>query len=167
MNTLKISALFLLFFSNSDAFGIDKLGRSHFQTALNLENKIADMIDKALYRQDHKQESEREWNKKNKKVIEPEIPSDFTFAGPLVEDSENFMIKRKDKRLADANPQAYCADRCVSTGNCDVYEDMFHMSPKEVMEFCTECVLSEDEEPCDVPEAMLEDKNDLENTIRP
>ena len=63
---------------------------------------------------------------------------------------------RKDRRLARTDPMRYCADRCVSTGNCQVYEDMFELSEKEVRKFCEECVLSEDEEPCDVPEKFLE-----------
>jgi hypothetical protein len=33
---------------------------------------------------------------------------------------------------------------------------MFELSEKEVRKFCEECVLSEDEEPCDVPEKFLE-----------
>jgi hypothetical protein len=63
---------------------------------------------------------------------------------------------RKDRRLARTDPMRYCADRCVSTGNCQVWEDMFELSEKEVRKFCEECVLSEDEEPCDVPEKFLE-----------
>ena len=112
-----------------------------------------------MYRLSHIRESRRESDKKYRKVagIEKEIPVNYDFSNPLIEDSENIVIKRKDKRLAKSNPQAYCADRCVSTGNCDVYEDLFNMSPQEVIAFCTECVLSEEEEPCDVPEAMLED----------
>lgn len=62
------------------------------------------------------------------------------------EDSSNFIIKRKDQRMAKDDPQRYCADRCVSTGNCDVFEDLYQMSAIEVMEFCTDCVLSEEEE---------------------
>ena len=96
-------------------------------------------------------------NEKRKKNAEVEVPEDFVFAGPLVDDSQNLVMKRRDKRLAEKDPQAYCADRCVSTGNCDVYEDLFHMSPKQVMEFCTDCVLSLEEDPCDVPDALFED----------
>ncbi|KAL7537367.1 hypothetical protein ACHAWF_005738 [Thalassiosira exigua] len=59
--------------------------------------------------------------------------------------------------MAADDPARYCADRCVTTGNCDVFEDMFEMDPREVMAFCTECVLSEDEEPCDVPANLLRD----------
>ena len=34
---------------------------------------------------------------------------------------------------------------------------MFDLGPSEVIKFCTECVLSEDEEPCDVPESVYGD----------
>lgn len=157
MNTFKISTYLMILFSGSDAFGTGMLRHSRFQTSLNLEDNIAEMIDQESYRLNHIQDSRKELDKKYRKVsgIENKVPDNYD--RPLVEDSENLVILRRDKRLADSNPQAYCADRCVSTGNCDVYEDLFNMSPKEVMTFCTECVLSEDEDPCDVPEAMLED----------
>jgi hypothetical protein len=58
--------------------------------------------------------------------------------------------------MAREDPARYCADRCVSTGNCQVWEDMFELSAKEVMAFCEGCVLSEDEEPCDIPEKFIE-----------
>jgi len=32
----------------------------------------------------------------------------------------------------------------------------FEFSPEEVMEFCNDCVLSEDEEPCDIPDAFYD-----------
>lgn len=32
--------------------------------------------------------------------------------------------------------------------------DFFELSPKEVLKFCEECVLSEEEEPCEVPESV-------------
>jgi len=66
-------------------------------------------------------------------------------------------LRRKDKRMAENDPMRYCADRCVATGNCDVFEDMFEMGPDEVIKFCKECVLSEDEEPCDIPETIFRD----------
>jgi len=35
------------------------------------------------------------------------------------------------------------------------------MDPREVIKFCNECVLSEDEEPCDIPESIFaSDYND-------
>eukprot|EP00979_Chaetoceros_neogracilis_P016450 scaffold8032_cov265-Chaetoceros_neogracile.AAC.11 len=58
--------------------------------------------------------------------------------------------------MARMNPEKYCADRCISTGYCDVYEDMLEMSAEDVIQFCEECVLSDNEEPCNIPEKMLE-----------
>ena len=34
------------------------------------------------------------------------------------------------------------------------------MGPNEVMKFCKECVLSEDEEPCDIPETVFGSSED-------
>lgn len=36
----------------------------------------------------------------------------------------------------------------------------FDFTPQQVMQFCKECVLSEDEEPCDIPDALLKDEYD-------
>ncbi len=33
--------------------------------------------------------------------------------------------------------------------------------PMEVIKFCKECVLSEDEEPCDVPANLFDDDDDV------
>jgi hypothetical protein len=35
--------------------------------------------------------------------------------------------RRKDERMADRDPMRYCADRCVTLGYCDVFEDMFDL----------------------------------------
>lgn len=72
------------------------------------------------------------------------------------DDAVDILRMRKDQRLAEKNPESYCADRCLSTGNCEVFEDFFELSALEVVKFCTDCVLSEDDEPCDIPEAALE-----------
>ena len=102
----------------------------------------------------HKQEIAAQFTMKNKQVLDAILPSDYV----ANEDFETLTpsLKFKDNKMALNNPQQYCADRCVSTGNCDVFEDMYHLSATEVLEFCTECVLSEEEEPCDVPDAMFD-----------
>jgi len=121
----------------------------------NLNDNI-DRIDKELYRQNHMHEFEKEWNDKTHAIVEQTLSREMNL------ESESFMTddtprqKAKDKRLAKNDPQRYCADRCVSTGNCDVYEDIYKMSAEQVISFCEECVLSDEEEPCDVPEAMFE-----------
>ena len=37
------------------------------------------------------------------------------------------------------------------------------MDPREVVEFCSECVLSEDEEPCDIPENVFSEEDDTDH----
>jgi hypothetical protein len=127
-------------------------------------------IDRALYYQHHKKEMENKWEEKNLKVLEPTLPQNYDagdyFNAMNSDDSEDKMIqKRKDKRLAIKNPERYCADRCMTTGSCEIFEEMFDMSPQQVMEFCEECVLSEDEDPCAVPPKFLEGNVDM--SMRP
>jgi hypothetical protein len=111
-------------------------------------------IDQALYKQSHKKEIEDQFQKKQQAVAEVSIPQGFDFDESDIMENISHIQQRRDRLLAKRNPQAYCADRCVATGNCDVFEDIFKFSPQEVMAFCEECVLSEDEEPCDVPDSF-------------
>ena len=94
-------------------------------------------------------EKEREFQRRNAQYKPENLPASFDGEAMISETSPRQL--RKDKKMAKADPQAYCAERCVSTGNCDVYEDVFDFSPEEVMAFCTDCVLSTQEEPCEVP----------------
>mmetsp|Transcript_3564 Transcript_3564/g.7309 ORF Transcript_3564/g.7309 Transcript_3564/m.7309 type:complete len:202 (-) Transcript_3564:1435-2040(-) len=151
-------------------------------TSLNLEDHIANMIDNELYRLNRKEEADEEWLEKQREWsrMEPKLPENFDFEeiidpnGSDSSDNDAAMsavpgfssgvnrsvsspLRRKDKRMAENDPMRYCADRCVATGNCDVFEDMFEMGPDEVIKFCKECVLSEDEEPCDIPETIFRD----------
>jgi hypothetical protein len=106
----------------------------------------------ALWRR-KEDEKRNSWKKE-----EPTLPEGFDF-NSVVEyaDAAKKIQMRKDKRMARDDPMRYCADRCVATGFCEVFEDMFEMGPKEVREFCLECVLSDGEEPCDLPEKFLDD----------
>jgi len=124
--------------------------------SLNRNIALSYRIDKELYRQKHKDEFEKEWIQKTHAIVEQTLKKEINLENDsfLMEDTPR--QKAKDKRLAKNDPQRYCADRCVATGNCDVYEDIYKMSPQEVVAFCEECVLSDDEEPCDVPEAMYD-----------
>lgn len=126
-----------------------------------------DRIDQELWRQGHKSEWEEQRNQRTAMVLEKDLPTGF-------EDDFNYMPEglsprqlKKDKLLARKDPATYCADRCVSTGNCEVFEDVFSLSPTDVMKFCTDCVLSEEEEPCDVPEAYLEDDQSYYKMMMP
>ena len=110
-----------------------------------------------MWRQTHTKEVEAAWQKKNAAVLEHKLPNSFDFDDHMMEDNISPRQLVKDRRLASKDPVAYCADRCVATGNCDVFEDVFKLSAKEVMEFCNDCVLSDGEEPCDVPASLLEE----------
>ena len=83
---------------------------------------------------------------------------DFNSAADFLptKDAINKIQMRKDRRMAREDPARYCADRCVATGNCQIWEDTFDMSAEEVQKFCKECVLSDEEEPCDVPQKFID-----------
>jgi hypothetical protein len=140
------------------------------------------MIDEELYRQGHRKEYEEEWMRKNRRAVLSQIETEgfqdvvFGESSDNIDgrsmtsmnlqsiDKEDFRQHRKDVMLAEKSPQQYCADRCVATGNCDVYEDMYDMTPQQVIAFCTECVLSEDEDAeCDLPAAFFNNIDDDDN----
>ncbi|KAL9186157.1 hypothetical protein ACHAXT_005395 [Thalassiosira profunda] len=133
---------------------------SRATTRLHLENHIAEMIDEEMERLKNLQFWRRQQDEKARKGREPSIPQGFDFNSPgdfqQNAGAAQKIQMRKDKRMARDDPARYCADRCVSTGNCQVWEEMFEMAPAEVQKFCKDCVLSEDEEPCDVPEKFIE-----------
>lgn len=131
------------------------------------------MIDRELMRlKDH-----AEWRRQQESAMlkrqREAVPAAFDYNSPVDFTSAssgalNKIQARKDKRMAREDPARYCADRCVATGQCSVWEDMFEMSEKEVQQFCKDCVLSDGEEPCDVPETFIENagKNSWER-VRP
>ena len=104
---------------------------------------------------------------KNRNQILHHLPSQ----GDMMEDDvQDFRQYAKDQKLAREDPQRYCADRCVATGNCDVYEDFFELGPEEVLAFCTDCVLSDDKEECVIPAAFYKygvDDDDVKNAFLP
>jgi len=175
------AACFLLSRSSGFADAFTSVGYRRKQpTRLFLEDWVADMIDGELYRQGHKQEFENEWMEKNRGAIMSRLQQAGGLAGVagqeggatnlMMDAEEDYRTRRKDVKMALSDPQKYCADRCLTTGNCDVYEDFFEMTPEKVMEFCEECVLSEGEEPCDVPDAFYDLYDDLgsdSNQLRP
>ncbi len=117
---------------------------------------VADMIDSELHRQGHKKDYEKEWMEKNRRAVLSRMETDFGHVME-VDDREEFRAHQKDQRMAFSDPQRYCADRCVATGNCDIFEDFYHMSPQQVIAFCTECVLSESEDAeCEIPEGFYD-----------
>lgn len=154
MNLLTLSIIATLAFDRSEGFGRIMNHSIRPKTFLNLEDHIAEMVDLEFYRENHKEEYNKQ--RETKKKVDDFLPVGFEFSEDW-NDPKDLRQLVRDKKLADKNPQKYCADRCVATGSCEVYEDIFKMSPKQVMEFCTECVLDSSEEPCDIPESFYEE----------
>ena len=163
MNLFSVVSALALVVSNVTAFVLqDSTVHIHSSTRLYLENHIADMIDEEVDRLKDVTSWRRKEEAKRKAWSEQELslPEGFDFNSVHEyqpnKDAGNKIQMRKDKRMAREDPARYCADRCVATGACEVYEDMFELSASEVMKFCQDCVLSEGEDPCDVPDAFLE-----------
>ena len=101
------------------------------------------------------------WHKKNAHVLDKNLPGGVFDLTMDMKQEEQIIINRRqlerDRRLARLDPTAYCADRCIATGNCDVYEDYFRLSPVEVVAFCRDCILGDGDDPCDIPPQMLEE----------
>ena len=99
-------------------------GNQRSTTSLNIEDWVAEMIDGEVYRQHHKKEFEEEWATKNRATMMQVLKSGSEPSAFMpVEDPEDFREHVKDKILASKNPERYCIDRCVATGNCDVFQD--------------------------------------------
>lgn len=96
-------------------------------TRIFLEDRIADLIDGEAFRQNHLKDFENEWMEKNREAVLFHFNDDQQggmLGGGNDDAQQDLRQLKKDRRLAESNPQQYCADRCVATGNCDVYEDM-------------------------------------------
>mmetsp|Transcript_17304 Transcript_17304/g.24658 ORF Transcript_17304/g.24658 Transcript_17304/m.24658 type:complete len:186 (-) Transcript_17304:91-648(-) len=144
----------------SDIYSLTNLNKqplvrsSRSTTALNLDPKIARMVDNELNRELNLEEWKQERRKHDQAVLDSKLPQTFEASDDYVEATFHIQDIR-DRKLAHDDPQAYCADRCLTTGYCDVFEDEFNFSAIEVVQFCKECVLSDGEEPCDIPAALL------------
>ena len=112
-------------------------------TTLFLEDHIANMIDNEVRRLYQKHETQSQWEAKQR-ALQAEIhalpenydfEAEFEYVEPAtvngftsgVDRSISSPRRRKDEKMVEDDPMRYCADRCVSTGNCDVFEDMFEM----------------------------------------
>ena len=60
------------------------------------------------------------------------------------EDNTETTSRIRDEKLAKENPKAWCADRCLATGYCEVLEDIYTMTTAQVQAFCENCA-GEDE----------------------
>jgi hypothetical protein len=124
-------------------------------------------VDDELYRERNLDEWKKQRLKNDQAVLESKLPTAFEeadFGEPIF--NKQHM---RDRKLARDDPQAYCADRCLTTGYCEVFEEDFSFSAVEVIQFCEECVLSDGEEPCDVPAAFLDDDTmqDSSSNLKP
>jgi hypothetical protein len=121
MTASKLLTSLLLFFAatTANAFTVGRLAQRPSTTKLFLEDWVANMIDGELYRQSHLNEFENEWMEKNRAAVFSKMESDFMYEP----DKTEYVMHRRDEKMAKDNPQKYCADRCVATGNCDIYED--------------------------------------------
>ncbi|OEU09882.1 hypothetical protein FRACYDRAFT_194561 [Fragilariopsis cylindrus CCMP1102] len=135
-------------------------------TRIFLEDWVADMIDGEKYRQEHHEEYEEKWMKKNKAAVLSRIDVDGAVGYPSQmmgeSDREAMAEHRRDEKMAFTKPEKYCADRCVATGNCDILEDFYELGPEDVIAFCKECVLNNNDETiedgagCVIPEAFYD-----------
>jgi len=91
-------------------------------TQLHLEDWVAEMIDQELYRQGHKKEFEAEWMEKNRAAVFHRFEVEMQALENT--DENDFRSYQRDKKLAMKDPERYCADRCIATGNCDVFQDL-------------------------------------------
>ena len=127
---------------------------------------VADMIDGEKYRQEHHEEYEEKWMKKNKAAVLSRIDVDGAVGYPSQmmgeSDREAMAEHRRDEKMAFTKPEKYCADRCVATGNCDILEDFYELGPEDVIAFCKECVLNNNDETiedgagCVIPDAFYD-----------
>jgi hypothetical protein len=93
-------------------------------TKIFIDKRIADMIDGERFRQEHVKDFEREWMEKNRAAILSRLNDESRAVPDDEEPAQDMRQLARDRNLAKKNPQQYCADRCIATGNCDVYEDM-------------------------------------------
>ena len=122
---MKLSGLAIFLLCSSTAAFVGPAINKRPSSRLFLEDDIAEMIDRELYRQGHKAEFEKEWMEKNRGAVLHSLGGGDEKTGMLLEEPEEDVRQaRKDRLLANKNPQQYCADRCIATGNCEVYEDL-------------------------------------------
>ena len=138
--------------STTSAFQTPPIHNNHLQrrqtTTLYLEDHIAKMIDNEMRRLYQKHETQSQWEAQQRE-LQNEIhglPENYDFESEFTTDSTQYQNpasvqgftsgvnrsisgpqRRKDEKMVEDDPMRYCADRCVSTGNCDVFEDMFEM----------------------------------------
>jgi len=51
----------------------------------------------------------------------------------------DYARRVRDEKLAQEDTRRFCLDRCLSTGYCDVLEDLLDMTTAQVQKFCDSC----------------------------
>jgi len=144
-------------------------------TRIFLEDWVANMIDGELERLNP--EGQQKYDAKSMEQLKGAVltrmnagaaanmggPDVVGYPSLMMDENERqlFAEHNRDERMAFTKPEKYCADRCVATGNCDILEDFYELTPESVIQFCEECVLNFDVEEgadndCTVPEAFYE-----------
>jgi hypothetical protein len=128
LTTLISSVIFTSLLQNGQGFSVvPLLATTKPSSRLFLEKRIAELIDQELYRERHKQEYEREWMEKNRQAVavKTDIDESSNYLQLDEDDLSNLRQRKKDEMLAKNDPQRYCADRCIATGNCEIFEDLY------------------------------------------
>jgi hypothetical protein len=128
VTTLISSVIFASLYQNGQSFSVVPLpATARPSSRLFLEKRIAELIDQELYRERHKQDYEREWMEKNRQAVavKTDVDESSNYLQLDDDDLSNLRQRKKDELLAKNDPQRYCADRCIATGNCDIFEDLY------------------------------------------
>ena len=94
-----------------------------------IDRNVADMIDQEYYRQHHKEEYHERWMVQHQSQLKTTTTTEAADTYHNDNDDDDKMWNRRqflrDEKLARTDPQQYCRDRCIATGYCDVYEDLY------------------------------------------
>jgi len=135
----------------ASAFVANKPRSAKGTSQLFISKKAIQMIEEQWYRQQHMEEIRAKEAQQVATYVDKPLPQGY---------NDNFIAKGFEERariMAREYPDIYCKHKCLSSGNCEAFEDAFHMDSLQAMQFCKDCVLSDGEEPCDVPEQMLDE----------
>mmetsp|Transcript_35958 Transcript_35958/g.70767 ORF Transcript_35958/g.70767 Transcript_35958/m.70767 type:complete len:180 (-) Transcript_35958:241-780(-) len=124
-------------------------------TALGISKQLAQKIDEYYYYQEHKKEVDEKAQQRILQYLDPHLPMGLD-AVDLTVAALTPTQRVRDTKLVMKNPKSYCQDRCLATGFCDIFEDVFEFSQEEARQFCSECIISDEEDHlCDVPEGSV------------
>ena len=93
-----------------------------------IDRNVADMIDQEYYRQHHKEEYHERWMVQHQSQLKTTTTTEAADTYHNDDNDDKMWNRRqflRDEKLARTDPQQYCRDRCIATGYCDVYEDLY------------------------------------------